>query len=172
MGITMQYSNTDQRYVQQPGNGYQMVYLDPKTGQLMQQNPASVKKSPYGSTTYDRNAPKYIPFGGQIGQTAYTPKPPVDFNNLPQITPTGAGISSGQPYVRPAPQAPQYTPQFDPTFIQQMMAQRFGNTTQQGIPAATQLLPPTQGQAGGLATLNASPALGTNIGNTIMVGSE
>lgn len=152
----------DSRYATAAPKGMVSVYYDPKTGQYMQQAPSSgtsLTGLPWGAG----GTPRYVPITTTAGQTAYTPKPPVNFNNLPQITPTGAGISSGQPYVRPAPQAPQYTPQFDPTFIQQMMAQRFGNTQPNaGLPAVSG--PPTltpgaqqsyggiQGQ-GGLAAL-------------------
>jgi len=128
--------------------GYQQVYYDPKTGQLMQSNPA------YNMYGTGRNLPQYIPVNGQgIGQTTYTP-PTVDFNNLPKHSNPQAGTV--QPYVRPnAP--PQnigsgYRPQFDPSFIQQMLAQRFGNQQPNaGIPTAVQptLTPGAQQSYGG-----------------------
>jgi hypothetical protein len=125
--------------------GYQQVYYDPKTGQLMQSNPS------YNRFGAGAGLPKFIPVNGQgIGRTTNTP-PPVDFNNLPKQQTTQA-----QPYVRPnAP--PQntssgYRPQFDPTFIQQMLAQRFGNQQPNaGMPAAVQqtLTPGAQQSYGG-----------------------
>lgn len=111
---------------------------------------------------------------GQAGQTVYTP-PSVDFNKLPNQIPAGVQVygagNAATPYQRPtAPAQPQgtgYRPQFDPTFIQQMLAQRFGNNQGSGIPTATRPVgPPTltpgapqtyggyQGQ-GGLGALRA-----------------
>ena len=127
--------------------------------------------SPFGAPArYFKN----VPISSNEGQTAYT-SPSVDFNALPRQTPAGVQIyGAGQaatPYQRPtAP--PQntgsgYRPQFDPTFIQQMLAQRFGNNQGAGIPTATRPVgPPTltpgatqsyggyQGQ-GGLGALRA-----------------
>lgn len=161
------YNQTDKRYAPAAPTGYQMVYFDPKSGQLVQSNPASTKKGMMGSGgKYDPKAPKWIPIGGAYGQTAYTP-PSVDFNALPQQT-----IPQAQAYMRPNAPAQNigsgYRPQFDPTFIQQMLAQRFGNQQPNaGIPAITRPAGPAtltpgaaqtyggiQGQ-GGLAALRA-----------------
>ena len=140
-----------------------------------------------GSRSGSKNQPTGT-FGGSFGQTAYTP-PAVDFNTLPSQLPAGlqvygAGVQA-QPYQRPtAPIAPTgmgYRPQFDPTFIQQMLAQRFGNNQSAGIPTATRPVgPPTltpgapqnyggyQGQ-GGLGALRAlaNPAPMGGQGETI-----
>jgi hypothetical protein len=93
-------------------------------------NPDSGKGRPGG-----KNAPRFIPFNKNPGQTVYTP-PAVDFNNLPQQT-----LPQVQAYARPNLPAQNtgsgYRPQFDPTFIQQMLAQRFGNQQPNaGMPAA------------------------------------
>jgi len=110
-------------------------------------------------------------------------KPTIDFNALPSQVPTGLNIygagTQATPYQRPtqptAPTGTGYRPQFDPTFIQQMLAQRFGNNQSSGIPTATRPAgPPTltprttqtyggyQGQ-GGLGALRAiaNPTGGT-----------
>jgi hypothetical protein len=111
-------------------SGYESVFYDPKTGQMMRTNPEY--------NQYTRSGPQYIPVSGigglQPGPTAYTP-PTVDFNTLPQQT-----IPQAQPYVRPNAPAQNtgsgYRPQFDSSFIQQMLAQRFGNQQPgAGIPA-------------------------------------
>lgn len=150
--------------------GYTSVFYDANSGQLMMLNPKATKAG--GGKL--RNEPRYIPVGGNYGQTAYTP-PTVDFNNLPNQIPAGMQVygtgAAATPYQRPtAPTQPQgtgYRPQFDPTFIQQMLAQRFGNNQGTGIPTATRPAgPPTltpgvsqtyggyQGQ-GGLGALRA-----------------
>ena len=118
---------------QQPrsSNGFEQVFYDPKTGQMMRRNPDSIKGGKAGG------APAFIPVNGlQPGPTTYTP-PAVDFNALPQQT-----IAQAQPYVRPNAPAQNtgsgYRPQFDPSFIQQMLAQRFGNQQPgAGIPTMT-----------------------------------
>lgn len=216
----MSYYGYDQRYAAAPAYGYSMVFVDEKTGQLMQPNPQY-------SSWNQSGQPQYIPIGGTGskilgklgGQTTYTP-PSVDFNKLPsqvpaglqiygagQATtpttpttpikptvptrPTGQGLQSFIQQMRerfanrgfqnptqptptqPTPTQPTaptgtgYRPQFDPTFIQQMLAQRFGNNQGTGIPTATRPVgPPTltpgatqsyggyQGQ-GGLGALRA-----------------
>jgi len=111
-------------------SGYQTVFYDPKTGQMMRPNPE------YG---FGSNVPQYIPVkagGLEPGPTAYTP-PAVDFNSLPKQS-----IAQAQPYVRPNAPAQNtgsgYRPQFDPSFIQQMLAQRFGNQQPNaGVPTMT-----------------------------------
>lgn len=94
-------------------------------------------------TTYYKPVP--ISGFGQTKQTAYTP-PSVDFNSLPNQVPAGIQVygagTAAMPYQRPTrpttqPQGTGYRPQFDPTFIQQMLAQRFGNNQGSGIPTAT-----------------------------------
>lgn len=117
---------------------------------------------------YGISQPQYIPVnnaGIAPGPTTYTP-PAVDFNTLPKQS-----AAQAQPYVRPNAPAQNtgsgYRPQFDPTFIQQMLAQRFG-APQAGIPTvakpsltprATQSYGGYQGP-GGLAALRgiAGPA--------------
>ena len=99
---------------------------------------------PSFGNTYTYYKPVPISGFGQTKQTAYTP-PSVDFNALPNQTPTGLQVygagTQATPYQRPtrptAPTSTGYRPQFDPTFIQQMLAQRFGNNQGSGIPTAT-----------------------------------
>ncbi len=174
----------DNRYVAAPSYGYSAVFVDEKTGQLMRPNP--------NYSSWDRSQPQYIPVGGTGsnvlgrlgGQTTYTP-PSVDFNALPRQVPAGVQIygagTAAQPYQRPtrptAPTGTGYRPQFDPTFIQQMLAQRFGNNQGTGIPtAARPTLTPgavqnyggVQGQ-GGLGALRAlaNPAPTGGQGETV-----
>lgn len=149
--------------------GYQQVYFDTKTGQYMRPNPA------YKAYGVGSKQPRYISTGGPGAND--TPKtPPIDFNKLPRQQ-----IEQAQPYVRP--NAPTqntgsgYLPQFDPTFIQQMLAQRFGNQQPNtGMPAAVpQTLTPGaqqsyggyQGQSGlaGLRSI-ANPAAMAPAGGT------
>ena len=167
-GMASVYGFNNGPYNPAPGSIQQVAY-NPSTGQFMQPNPE------YNSLT-NRTAPQWIPVSGfgRTGQTAYTP-PTVDFNNLPSQIPTGVQVYGGgtqaTSYQRPtAPTQPQgtgYRPQFDPTFIQQMLAQRFGNNQGSGIPTTTRPAgPPTltpgvsqtyggyQGQ-GGLGALRA-----------------
>ena len=142
------------------------VYYDPTIGSYYRQ-PVSVfqKNEPGVMSTYSPSGYnqlgqfsagrtgyyRRVPIGDGFGQTAYTP-PTVDFNNLPSQIPTGVQVYGGgtqaTSYQRPtAPTQPQgtgYRPQFDPTFIQQMLAQRFGNNQGSGIPTATRPAgPPT-----------------------------
>jgi hypothetical protein len=121
---------------------------DSKTGQFMRYEP----NNGFGGFVMGRDNGKWIPVGGPgFGQTVNTPTPPADFNNLPKQPRVAA-----QPYVRP--NAPTqntgsgYMPQFDPSFIQQMLAQRFGNQQPNaGMPAAVQqtLTPGAQQTYGG-----------------------
>lgn len=163
--------------LQQPSGapaGYDQVYYDSKTGQFMRPNPAYTRKGAMQSKLPYNPASKWIPVGGMNpGQTAYTP-PSVDFNALPQ-----QAIPQAQPYVRP--NAPTqntgigYRPQFDPTFIQQMLAQRFGNQQPNaGVPSvarptltpgAAQTYGGYQGQ-GGLGALRAMSNPAPMGGNT------
>lgn len=123
------YGDNAYGYQQRQPNGYQSVVYDPKTGQMMRPNPA------YNGL--NQSIPQYIPVGGlEPGPTTYTP-PAVDFNALPKQT-----IAQAQPYVRPNAPAQNtgsgYRPQFDPSFIQQMLAQRFGNQQPNaGVPTMT-----------------------------------
>ena len=153
---------TDYRQFNSPGV-YSEIVSDPYRGTMMY-NPFG------GRTEYFRN----VPISNTFGQTTYTP-PSVDFNALPSQLPAGIQVyGAGQaatPYQRPTrptmPAETGYRPQFDPTFIQQMLAQRFGNNQGAGIPTATRPVgPPTltpgavqnyggvQGQ-GGLGALRA-----------------
>ena len=148
----------------QPQGG--TVYYDPSIGYYYRESvPAwEAKNTPNLISELNDNrsnflgGPKYLYYKpvpisgfGQSGQTTYTP-PTVDFNNLPNQISAGMQIygagAAATPYQRPtAPTQPQgtgYRPQFDPTFIQQMLAQRFGNNQGTGIPTATRPAgPPT-----------------------------
>lgn len=169
MGIAMQ--QPDSRYAAAPAAGYSMVYYDAKTGQLMMPNPKAQK----GMGGMKGSEPRYIPVGsagaGLFGNNLNSAPPSVDFNALPRQVPAGVQVygagSQAQPYQRPTrpttPTGTGYRPQFDPTFIQQMLAQRFGNNQGAGIPTAARptLTPGTvqnfggyQGQ-GGLGALRA-----------------
>lgn len=150
-------------------SGYTQVYYDPKTGQYMQPNPTF--NASFHAFGIGQKVPQYVPInpGGTTGATAYTP-PSFDFNSLPQQT-----IAQAQPYVRPNAPAQNtgsdYRPQFDPTFIQQMLAQRFGmQQPNAGIPTVAQVNP-LQPQSAGIAGLPQAnqPAVARP---TIMVGTE
>ncbi len=243
------YSPYDSRYApSSTPQGYQSVFIDSKTGQLMQRNPAYRDSTVFG-VQLDKNIPQYIPINAGPGPTAYTP-PTVDFNSLPQqtipqaqayvrpngiqpapvppttpaptapTTPSSGGIMSRLPSITsfrgadgkinfpafiaamraarnptptptptptPVPSTPTqntgsgYRPQFDPSFIQQMMAQRFGSqqpgagvpsitqpTTPSPIPTmpAAQLMRPS-GTTGGISSL--APAV--NTGGTYTIGT-
>ena len=168
----MGYNSYDSRYAAAPGQGYSTVYYDHMTNQFVQVNPNYV--------SWDRSQPQYVPLNNSVvgknkGQTTTYIPPTVDFNKLPSQIPAGVQVygagTAAQPYQRPtrptAPAGTGYRPQFDPTFIQQMLAQRFGNNQGTGIPTATRPAgPPTltpgavqnyggvQGQ-GGLGALRA-----------------
>lgn len=178
MGIA--YNQPDSRYAPAAPSGMNLVYYDPKSGQFMMPNPKATKA---GGGKLGKEH-RFIPVGGTFGQTTYTP-PAVDFNTLPSQLPAGLQIygagSQAQPYQRPtrptAPTGTGYRPQFDPTFIQQMLAQRFGNNQGAGIPtAARPTLTPgavqnyggVQGQ-GGLGALRAlaNPAPTGGQGETV-----
>jgi hypothetical protein len=145
MGV---YFDAQQREREKSG---QVIY-DPATNQFMRYEPAQGLM--VGSINGNRQG-RYVPISAPgFGQTTYTP-PTVDFNNLPKHSNSQSGVPV-QPYVRPnAP--PQnigsgYRPQFDPSFIQQMLAQRFGNQQPNaGIPTAVQptLTPGAQQSYGG-----------------------
>lgn len=129
-----------------------------------------------GGYAFNRTYYRNVPISGPTQQAATPTAPAVNFNDLPNQTTTGLNIygagNQAQAYQRPTtPTAPTqgagYRPQFDMGFVQQMLAQRFGNNQGSGLP--TMAGPPThtpganqsygglQGQ-GGLAALR---ALGT-----------
>jgi len=98
----------------------QVIY-DPTTNQFMRYEPPP--STFIGSINSNRQG-RYVPINAPgFGQTTYTP-PTVDFNNLPKHANSQSGVPV-QPYVRP--NAPRqnigsgYRPQFDPSFIQQML---------------------------------------------------
>lgn len=130
--------------------GLQQVAYDPTTGQYVTPNPN------YTTWGTGRTQPQWIPVGSlnNSGLGAnLNQAPSVDFNALPSQVPTGLNIygagTQATPYQRPTqPTAPTgttgYRPQFDPSFIQQMLAQRFGNNQGTGIPTTARPVgPPT-----------------------------